>query len=316
MIPGSFRNSSPIVKILFALFAVVVGFTIFIFIGIIFASIFFGTGLDALSGKIDASNPGNIPVLKFLQACFSIGLFVFPPILTAWFLNGKIGGYLKLDKTFTLYGLMLAILLLFFSIPIINFLVMINKSIKFPEFLKGMEDVFKNMENSAEKTTNAFLEASSVKSYLINLLVIALIPAIGEELTFRGIFQRLFHEWTKNIHIAIFASAFIFSALHFQFYGFFARWFLGILLGYLFYWSGNLWLPIIAHFFNNSLAVTLFYIKGDLAKKADNIGTGREMVPSVIFSTVLLIVLLYLVYRTGKENSNKTTYPDKPKLQQ
>jgi uncharacterized protein len=314
MIPGSFRNSSPIIKLLFALFAVVVGFTIFIFLGIIFASIFFGTGLDALSGKIDISNIGNIPVLKFLQACFSIGLFVFPPILTAWFLNGKIGEYLKLNRTFTLYGLMLAILLLFFSIPLINFLVMINKSIKFPEFLKGMEDVFKNMENSAEKTTNAFLEASSVKSYLINLLVIALIPAIGEELTFRGIFQRLFHEWTKNIHIAIFVSAFIFSALHFQFYGFFARWLLGVLLGYLFYWSGNLWLPIIAHFFNNSLAVTLFYIKGDLAKKADNIGTGREMIPSVIFSTVLLIVLLYLLYRMGKENSNKTAYPNEPRL--
>lgn len=305
MIPGSFRNSSPIVKLLFALFAIVVGFTIFIFLGIIFASIFFGTGLDALSGKIDTSNPGNIPVLKFLQACFSIGLFVFPPLLTAWFLNGKIGVYLKLNKTFTLYGLMLAIFLLFFSVPIINFLVMINKSIKFPDFLKGMEDVFKTMENSAEKTTNAFLEASSVKSYLINLLVIALIPAIGEELTFRGIFQRLFHEWTKNIHIAIFVSAFIFSALHFQFYGFFARWLLGVLLGYLFYWSGNLWLPIIAHFFNNSLAVTLFYIKGDLAQKADNIGTGREMIPSVIFSTVLLIVLLYLIYRMGKENLYK-----------
>jgi uncharacterized protein len=314
MIPGSFRNSSPIVKLLFALFAIVVGFTIFIFLGIIFASIFFGTGLDALSGKIDTSNPGNIPVLKFLQACFSIGLFVFPPLLTAWFLNGKIGVYLKLNKTFTLYGLMLAIFLLFFSVPIINFLVMINKSIKFPDFLKGMEDVFKTMENSAEKTTNAFLEASSVKSYLINLLVIALIPAIGEELTFRGIFQRLFHEWTKNIHIAIFVSAFIFSALHFQFYGFFARWLLGVLLGYLFYWSGNLWLPIIAHFFNNSLAVTLFYIKGDLAKKADNIGTGREMIPSVIFSTVLLIVLLYLIYRMGKENLNKTSYPEELRL--
>jgi uncharacterized protein len=305
MIKATFKNSSPIVKILFALFALIFGFTVFMILGLLFAWIFFGTGISEYGENFDLSNPNNMPVLKFLQACFSIGLFVFPPLVAALFFNGKIAEYLKLDKKVTINGLILSIMLVVFSMPLINFLVMLNENIHFPEFLKGIEQVLKKMENDAQKTSMLFLQSSSVGQYIVNLIVIAIIPAIGEELSFRGIFQRLFHDWTKNIHLAIFISAFIFSAMHLQFYGFFARWLLGIFFGYLFYWSGNLWLPIIAHFFNNAFAVTLYFIKGDLAQKAENIGTGREMIPTVIFSVVSIGLLLYLIYRMGKENPVK-----------
>jgi uncharacterized protein len=301
MIKASFQNSSPFVKVLFSLFAIILGFTVFMAIGMILSSIFFGAGIETLNGTINPLDPRNAAVLKLSQACFSIGLFVFPPFMLALFFHGKIGEYLKLDRTVSVNGVVLSILLVFFSMPLINFLVMLNRQISFPESLRGLENLFKKMENDAQQITSTFLNAKSAGQYMVNMIVIALIPAIGEELLFRGIFQRLFHEWTKKIHLAIFISAFIFSAMHFQFYGFFARLTLGMLFGYLFYWSGNLWLPIIAHFINNSLAVTLYYIQGDIARKAENFGTGREMFPSVIFSMILLSVILYQIYKTGRE---------------
>jgi len=302
MISASFKDSSPVVKILFSLFAIVVGFTVFSMIGIFFASIFYGAGNDALKGTIDLSKPENIPVMKFLQICFSVGLFVFPPLIISVFVSGKIAEYLKLEKTISFNSLILIILLVFFSVPLINFLMLLNESIRFPESLKGLENVFKNMENEAQKASLAFLKSKSVGQYITNLLVIAIIPAIGEELTFRGIFQRLFHEWSKNIHVAIFISAFLFSAMHFQFYGFFARWFLGIVLGYMFYWSGNLWLPIIAHFLNNASAVTLYYLKGDLALKAENIGKGFDMIQAVLLSTFAVAAIMYMIYRQERKS--------------
>jgi membrane protease YdiL (CAAX protease family) len=314
MFSGLFKNSSPFVKILFSLFCLVLGYTIFALLGIILSIIFFGTSFESIANSLNHPDASNVQVLKFLQACFSIGMFIFPPILIAWFLHGKIGVYLKLNKKIQLNALLLAILLVLFSMPLINFLIYINQNISFPESLKGFEVILKKMESEAQKTTEVFLAASSIKNYLVNLLIIALIPALGEEFLFRGTFQRLFHEWFRNIHFAIFLSAFIFSSIHFQFYGFFPRLVLGILFGYLFYWSGNLWLPVIAHFFNNAFAVTLIYMKSDLARKAENFGTGSEMVPSVIISALLLSIILYQLYKMQKKIPDLATMSNEEKM--
>ncbi len=302
MIAASFRDSSPFVKILFSVFIILVGFTVFMVLGMLLAWVIFGLGLEGLSGKINPSDPNNAPVLKFLQACFSIGLFVFPPFVIALFFHGKIGEYLKLNKKPSVYLVFLSVLLIFFSLPLVNFLVMLNERINFPDSLKGLEEIFKKMEDEAQQTTNMFLSTKSFGTFLINLLVIALIPAVGEELLFRGIFQRIFHEWSKNIHIAIFLSAFIFSAMHMQFYGIIPRLLLGALFGYLFYWSQDLWLPIIAHFLNNSLAISFFFVKGDLVQKAENIGTGSGSLLTVAFSAASVLAILYMIYKSKKEN--------------
>lgn len=301
MFSGLFQNSSPFVKIIFSVFVILVGFTIFMVLGMLLSMVFFGLGIEEIGGNIDPLNPQNTPVLKFLQACFSIGLFVFPPFLIALFLHGKIAEYLKLDRIPSMYIVLLSVLLIFFSLPLVNFLVMLNGKIVFPESLKGLEDVFKNLEKDARQTTEMFLSANNLVAYFTNLLIIALIPAFGEELLFRGVFQRLFHEWLKNIHLAIFLSAFIFSALHFQFYGIIPRMLLGALFGYLFYWSGNLWLPIIAHFLNNSLAVSFYFVKGDFAQKAENIGTGNGSLLTVIFSALSVALILYMIYKLKRE---------------
>jgi membrane protease YdiL (CAAX protease family) len=128
---------------------------------------------------------------------------------------------------------------------------------------------------------------------LLAVVVIAVLPAIGEELVFRGIIQRELFRGTNNIHVAIWISAAIFSAIHIQFYGFVPRMLLGALFGYLYYWSGNLWMPIIAHFINNGFTVVAMYLYQQGSVKMDIENAEAAPWSSVLFSAVITTALLY-----------------------
>jgi membrane protease YdiL (CAAX protease family) len=153
-------------------------------------------------------------------------------------------------------------------------------------------------EEEAAKLTETFLKMPTIGSFLFNIFMIALLPAIGEEFMFRGLLQRLLKEWLGNIHLAIFISAFLFSALHMQFYGFFPRMLLGIMFGYLFYWSGSLWVPICAHFINNGSAVIFSYLGqcGFLSGNYEDFG-ATENVFLILVSGLIILVLFFFVYR-------------------
>ncbi|MFT7056681.1 MAG: membrane protease YdiL (CAAX protease family) [Roseivirga sp.] len=135
-----------------------------------------------------------------------------------------------------------------------------NANINLPEFMSGFEEWAKELEQSMAETTKLFTTFDSFGAFALAFIVVAVIPGIGEELLFRGLLQNSLHRWTRNTHIAIWASAFIFSAIHLQFYGLFPRMALGALFGYLYVWSGNLWYPIIAHIANNGISLTVAYL--------------------------------------------------------
>ena len=138
----------------------------------------------------------------------------------------------------------------------------------------------------------------SIPDVLFNIFMIALLPALGEELLFRGIVQKIFTQWSKNVHLGVWISAVLFSAMHVQFYGFIPRMMLGALLGYLLVWSGSLWLPIMAHFVNNASAVIFTYLfdKQMMTVNPDKIGTESDYT-SVLISVLLTGVLLWLIYK-------------------
>ena len=147
---------------------------------------------------------------------------------------------------------------------------------------------------------------NSVSDLLINLVIIGLIAAIAEEIFFRGILQQIFKEWSKSIHSSVLITAFLFSAIHMQFSGFLPRFILGILLGYMYYWTKTIWIPIIIHFINNGIIVILSYKPiGDIISfdifNSDIIFTSKE----IFFSSTAVILLLYLLYKisTNTENS-------------
>ena len=104
----------------------------------------------------------------------------------------------------------------------------------------GIEKWMKDAEESAAEITKAFLDVKTIPGLVFNVFMIAFLPAVGEELLFRGIIQRIFTDMTKSHHWGIWISAILFSAMHFQFYGFVPRVLLGALFGYLLVWSGSI----------------------------------------------------------------------------
>jgi membrane protease YdiL (CAAX protease family) len=126
---------------------------------------------------------------------------------------------------------------------------------KLPVFMERIETWMQGMEASAEKVTNLLLSGTDGFSIAMNLFVVAIMAAVTEEFLFRGVFQRIIGKWTVKPQVIIWTVAVIFSAVHLQFYGFIPRLLMGAYFGYLIYWSKNIWLPVLAHFTNNAVAV-------------------------------------------------------------
>jgi len=148
------------------------------------------------------------------------------------------------------------------------------------------------MENDAAMLTNKLLSGVSWKDFMVNMLMIAIIPAVGEEFLFRGIVQKIFYEWTRRPHLAIFISAILFSTVHMQFFGFIPRMLLGVLFGYFFYWSGNIWLSVLAHFLNNAIAIILHFLEITNRSYIPNFLTDNSTYSAKqIFLSVLIVTV-------------------------
>jgi hypothetical protein len=180
-------------------------------------------------------------------------------------------------------------------IPLINYLAEINMDLEFP--IKSVDRVLRSLEGEAEKVMRAFTETRSMWGLLMNLLMIGVIAAIGEELIFRGLLQRLLFDLVKNVHVAIFVTAILFSAFHFQFFSFLPRFVLGIVLGYLMYYGRSIWYPIIAHFVNNAMGVIYyyFYSKGSTDDMLEEIGTST-LLPMAALISLLLFAVFFLIW--------------------
>jgi membrane protease YdiL (CAAX protease family) len=178
---------------------------------------------------------------------------------------------------------------------------------KLPAAFAGMEQWMKQAEEQAGQITEKFLDVHSVGGFAVNMLMIAVIPAIGEELLFRGLFQRLLGEWFRNIHLAIFVAALLFAAVHLQFYGFFPRMMLGVMFGYLYLWTGTIWAPVFAHFLNNGAAVLISYLSNTGVVHADYENFGAtDNVLLITGSVVFTGMLLYGIFAVSRRNSLET----------
>jgi hypothetical protein len=255
--------------------------------------------MELQSALTDISKPENIVIMKYFQVTQSIGLFIIPPIIIAFLLSDSPRKYLQLDKINGLKNILLVILTIYLANPFINYLAELNSLLSLPEWMGGIENWMRRAEESAADITETFLAADSFNDLLLNIFMIGLLPAVGEELLFRGIIQKLLKNITKNNHAAIWISAALFSALHMQFFGFLPRLLLGAMFGYFLVWGGSLWVPIIAHFVNNASAVILyyFYSNGAIGQNFDDIGTASEGNSYIAFiSLAFVIILMWLLY--------------------
>lgn len=198
----------------------------------------------------------------------------------------------------------MAIVLFVVFMPFLNSCIALNAEMQLPEYLKGVEDWMRASEEQAEQLTLAFLKMDSFADFLFNVFLIGILPALGEELIFRGILQRTLSEGTRNHHLGIWLSAALFSAIHVQFFGFLPRLLLGAYFGYLFYYSANLWLPIFAHFVNNTSALILVYVMGNerVEKEVDSIGASEGNSWIAWLSLGLFLALLWQFKKAQKNH--------------
>ena len=249
--------------------------------------------------------------MKIAQGLSSIMMFVVPPIvyyrITRKHHPMYSLGFREVSKPWYLY-ICVGIALMFISLPVTNKLTSWNEAMSFGSLFGGvfetLETYLKTMEETAQAATEKMLNVDTIGGLLLNLLVIALIPAVGEELTFRGVLQQGLTR-KMNPHAAIILSAAIFSFIHFQFYGFLPRMFLGILLGYMFYITGSLWTSIAMHFVNNGTAVVLYYLnhKGIINIDADHFGDTQYswlVVLSLLVTAALIFWCQWNIKNTKK----------------
>ncbi|NLA24327.1 MAG: CPBP family intramembrane metalloprotease [Bacteroidales bacterium] len=244
----------------------------------------------------------EINILKFAHFISSLLSFVFPAVLIAGIIYRNVSERLMFSKKPNVSWYVLASLILIFAMPFMNLIIQWNEAIVFPESLSDLYKSFRASEDSAIHITELMLAKNTSYNLWINIVVMALIPALGEEMLFRGIIQRLFHDLSKNIHVAIWLSAFLFSAIHFQFFGFIPRLLLGAFFGYLVYFSGSILLGIWVHFLNNGLAILAhhFMQKGDLPENVDKLGSESGDLAWVMISIALTIFLFSLLVRKYK----------------
>ncbi len=303
---GFLTDATPFAKLIFA-----IGITAIIFLavsvaGMVIGALLFDVSIQEIFTTLpDTSEHSNVLLLKFLQIIQSAGLFLIPPFIIGWFINRNSFSYLSLNKDISLYSGILVVLVMLVSLPVINFLAEMNAGIELPEQLSNVEQWMKKAEENAKEITEIFLSQNSGIHLLINFLMIAIIPAIGEELLFRGVFQRIFINWIKNKHVGILIAGILFSAFHFQFYGFIPRLLLGVFFGYLFVWSGSIWLPILAHFVNNATAVIVYNIFSieEVNNTIDKVGTTQNTYYISILSMMIVSGLIWMVYKHETESS-------------
>ena len=258
--------------------------------------------------------PLSVNELKWVQLIQTAALFLLPPLLMAFLWAKQPLEWLKLKSETRGYGLW-AIFLMLMALPAINLVGYFNQQMSLPAFLEPLEQWMKTSEESAARLTEQFLNVSTYGGLIINILLMALLPAVAEELTFRGVLQNLFEvkdETLKKkgnrVHIAIWCSAILFSAIHMQFYGFLPRMLMGALFGYALVWTGSLWMPILMHFTNNAMAVILYFLairSGWDMDKVDTIGTNDTLWLGVV-SLVLTIIGIY-AFRRSTTMSNASS---------
>jgi uncharacterized protein len=253
---------------------------------------------DLVSGSMVENS--SVPLL-IVQGCTSfIGLIAMPMLYIRFSESRSIGVFFKPLKNFALSSGVTCLLVVAFIVvmsPIAEW----NTNLHLPESLKDVEAWLRAKEDTAAEMTAMITSFQSFSDYLLAFVVIAVIAGIGEEFVFRGLIQNELHRSSANIHVAIWASAFLFSAFHLQFFGFFPRLFLGAVFGYLYYWSGSLWIPVIAHIFNNGFILTVFYLK---SLQVTDLNLEEETSAPLSWVVVCAVASFTLLYFFKKQYSS------------
>jgi len=288
--PPFFSNKSYWLQFIFLLLFISGGVTIF-------------SSFALLAVQLCGMEVGSRSYLYVVQSISLFGMFFAPALLFSYCATKKWFSFSEADKAAPLplvnYVLVLSLLIL----PVVACLVYFNEQITLPESMHKMEIWMQELEERSRIVLRTLTANSTILVLLLNIVVMAVFPAIFEEFLFRGTLQPFFAKWFANKHVAIIVTAFIFSAIHFQFYGFIPRFLLGIYLGYLLVWSKSLWLPIIAHFMHNASSLVLDYIaqRRNIDLEAIDPNQMQGFYPTVLFCTFFVTLGIYYLWKKSSK---------------
>jgi membrane protease YdiL (CAAX protease family) len=284
---GIYENKSSASKVSILFLLIVVSVILHTLLAVALVALFTNNSMSLIQNQ-DLSNQVSVNYLKLMQLFSGVGLFITPTLLYAYLTDFDFK-----FTSITRQNTILVIAIMMLIVPFVGLLLEWNMRIPFPDYLL-------RFDVNSEAIVEAFLKMSTIWDLLYTLIVIAVVPAIGEELLFRGYLQQKVGRWLKNPHTAIIITAFLFSAIHLDIQGIIPRFVLGVLLGYLYYWSKSLWLPIFAHFVNNAQAVIFSYPLFKINSGAYSVLSEGNIDPMMgLFSFASVILLLYIFYENS-----------------
>lgn len=291
---------NPIRLKIFQLAGVVLRLLGFIIVGAFLSRLLFSlitstnlTDFDRMIFEMEGETEARF-FLLLMQALNAIFVYFVLPILYVFFFQKNLKQIFLIRKKRLGSFMLISLFIFITALPFISQLIEFNQQLQLPERLSDLQEIFLGMEERAQKVTDLIVLYDYWYEIIPILFVIAVLAGIGEELLFRGVIQNEIYGIFKNPHVAIWISAVLFSFIHFQFQGFLPRMVLGGLLGYLYYWSCSLLVPIFIHFVNNVLTFTLI----NYARRQDEtlINTSTSLGITVI-STIICIMLVIACYR-------------------
>jgi membrane protease YdiL (CAAX protease family) len=303
---GLLAHRPPLNQLITLVAIALVSFFSVAMIGTIALQALTGISVDSLSNLSPAqlSKPGMLTFLRGMQFVQFIGLFVLPAWICSQLFSYEPNRFLGFQAPNLSQFWFWSILIMIILLPFTQFIGELNQRIVFPG---GMKEWMQSQEKSAEQTVKALLSAQSLNDLLLNLFFVAVLAGVGEELLFRGLIQRIlvrkYGRWTGIVIAAI-----LFSAMHMQFYGFFPRFLLGVVLGILFAYSGSLWVAILAHFFYDAMLITAAYVNPDLLEAESVIPLLQLIAPALISLLLSVWVIRQMIQRSNEFPPQEPTY--------
>jgi len=305
-----FEKNSAGSQLFILVFVLLASVFIFTPLGILIANPFIdGNIFTAIAQMNQANTTQDIALLKYFQIIGQLGLFIISSFIFALLVSSRPFAFFGLTKRPQISLIVIALLIGIVSTPALNWTIEFNNRAQLPESLAPLENWMRQMEIEATRLTNLFLSSEGYINLMINLLMMAVLAGLGEELLLRGAIQPLLIKITKNPHIGIWLAAALFSLMHFQFFGFVPRLLLGALFGYYYYWSRSLWIPIIAHIANNGLIVlyTFFIGTGNFSSPTGEVSVDDSPSALMIVLSISLTLagLLFFYFESLKQKKTK-----------
>lgn len=223
--------------------------------------------------------------------------------LSAW-ITGKFSSsepvsFLGLADSAPVKAYIGVLIVYFLALPAMNQLIAWNAGLHFPEWASGLENTLRGWEDANSAVTEKVLSAGSFGGMLCGVAIVGILTGFSEELFFRGGLQGIFSRSGVGVALSVWGAAAIFSAVHFQFFGFFPRLLMGAFFGYLLVWTCSLWPAVFAHALNNSIVVVSYWCYGDdSAGGIDGFGiAGEGELPWGAIASVVATTLFFWRFR-------------------